>query len=475
MDYREAYNYINSFTNFEQVPGLNYTAGLEDLKRVRLFMNLLDDPHLAFKSIVVAGSKGKGSVCAMLEAVLREAGCKTGLYTSPHLHTYRERIRVNGEMIAPGDVARLTETLRPVVEQVRALADPTLMPTTYELTTALAFLYFREQGIEVAVLEVGLGGRLDAVNVSEPLVSVISSISMDHMQVLGDTLAKIATEKAGIIKRNGTVISAPQEEAASEVIEAVAHRQGASLQTVGEELYISTGQLPEVITDDEGVPVYQQFTLRFMGKVEASAEQLRVELPLLGDHQQINAAVAVATLRALKEKGLLVSEKAITKGLAGVNWPGRLEVVHRKPVVVVDGAHNVASIAKLGEALTNLFHRQPVVLVLGITSDKDVEGIIEVIAQWSGLVSGPTLKGLIITRSQHPRAAPVERVADAARNQGLAFEVAESVPQAIEAAERLAGTEADPDYPVIIVVTGSLFVVAEARGHYGLAPDLSEE
>src|SRR3954454_18991376 len=261
MKYRDAYEYLNSFTDFEKLPGINYAVNMEGLTRVDLLMRLLGNPHTSFRSVVIAGTKGKGSVAAMVESVLREAGYVTGLYTSPHLHTFRERIRVGGEMIGPTEMGRLVEELRGAVEKIKALDEPTLVPSTYELATALAFLYFREEGVQLAVLEVGLGGRLDAVNIVKPLVSVITPISLDHMQVLGDTIELIAEEKAGIIKTGGEVIMAVQPEGAANVIRRVAAARRAHVSQVGQAVYVSTHHLPEVVSDERGIPVYQAFSL----------------------------------------------------------------------------------------------------------------------------------------------------------------------------------------------------------------------
>lgn len=476
MNYQEAFNYINSFTNYEKAPGLSDDLNEDGLQRVYLLMRLLGRPQKSFQSVIVAGTKGKGSVAAMLESVLREAGYNTGLYTSPHLHTFRERIRVGGVMIYPTDMARITASLVPVVERIRALGDPSLLPTTYELSTAIAFLYFQERGVQYAVLEVGLGGRLDATNVVNPLVSIITSISMDHMEVLGDTLAKIAAEKAGIIKPNGRVISAPQLDEAMSVISHVADKQGAKVTVIGREVYVGTGHLPEVVADDAGVPIYQSFTVNFEDEWGAPAGRLRVKLPLLGNHQQVNAAVALAALQVLKEKGVNVTGEAILNGLLNVHWPGRLEVVHRGPIVVVDGAHNVESIAKLGQAVSDLFPKQQVVVVLGTSREKDIDGILGELRAWTDGVSGPSVERLIITRSHHPRAADPRNVVHAALALGLTVELREDVRSALTRAEASVKqlVRADQAEPLVLV-TGSLFVVAEAREVYGLAPNLIDE
>lgn len=476
MRYSEAFNYINSFTNYEKVPGMDRDLNADGLERVRLLLRLLGRPQTSFKSVVIAGTKGKGSVAAMMDAALREAGHRVALYTSPHLHTFRERIRVDGEMISPVGMARIVERIAAVVEKIKALGDPTILPTTYELATAIAFLYFQEQKVEIAVLEVGLGGRLDAVNVVNPLVSVITSISLDHMQVLGNTIAEIAGEKAGIIKPHGRVVSAPQQDEAMQVITRVVEERQAGLLVVGREVYVGTGHLPEVVADEEGVPVYQVFTLGFEDERRTPSGKLRIKLPLLGNHQQVNAAVALAALRVINEQGIEVSTNDILAAFAKVNWPGRMEVLQRKPIVVADGAHNVDSMARLGQAMADLFPKQPAVAVIGISRDKDVQGILQEIRHWSDGVVGPKIERLIVTRSSHARSTDPGEIAREAVGLGLTVELRENMSDALTRAEAVARTYAkDGEVKPVILVTGSLFVVADARSHYKLAPDLKEE
>lgn len=476
MRYRDAYNYINSFTNFEQVPGLDADIENDGLERVRLLMRLLGRPQRGFNSIVVAGTKGKGSVSAMLDSVLRQAGHNIGLFTSPHLHTYRERIRVNGEMISTADVVRLVGKLKPVVERISFLEEPSLMPTTYELTVALAFLYFQEKEVDIAVLEVGLGGRLDAVNICDPLVSVITSISLDHTQVLGDTIGEIAYEKAGIIKQNGYVVTAPQVPEAMNQINAVSSERNAQVSVVGREIYISTDHLPEIVFDDKGVPTYQSFNVRFESDGETPGMKMRIKTPLLGSHQQVNATVVLSVLRILVKLGVPVAREAVIEGLLKVQWPGRLEVVHRNPTVIVDGAHNTDSMSKLNQAMSELFHRQRIVVVLGISQDKDIEGIVQELCAGANSFLGLAIERVIVTKSAHPRAADPQEVASHLVNQRVAVELHEDVPSALARAEAIADGLGSGEYgSPIVLVTGSLFVVAEAREHYGRSPDLSEE
>lgn len=476
MLYRDVYNYINSFTNFERVPGLNLDTEHDGLERFRLLMRLLGRPHRQFKSIIVAGTKGKGSVAAMLDSALREAGYHTGLYTSPHLHTLRERMRIDGELISIDDVVRLAQRVSPVVERISWLEDPTLIPTTYELITALAFLYFQEQKVDFAVLEVGLGGRLDAVNICEPLISVITSISLDHTQVLGDTLEQIAEEKAGIIKQNGHVVTAPQAPEVMAVINRVASERNADVTSVGRDVYISTDQLPEVVFDDDMVPQHQVFNVRMEGEEPGQSIRMRIKTPLLGSHQQVNATLALGALGKLVELGIKIDREAVVAGLRNVNWPGRLEVVHRDPVVIVDGAHNVDSMSKLNQAVSELFHLRRLIVVLGISNDKDIPGIIGELSHMVGSFLGLQVERVIVTRADNARAADPREIVQQAIHRGLKVEMRDTVPVALRRAEELANNLGANEFGTpVILVTGSLFVVAEARAHYGLAPDLTAE
>ncbi len=477
MRYKEAYAYINSFTNYEKTPGIKRDLNEDGLARTRNLMALLGNPHESFRSIVVAGTKGKGSVSAMLDSILRDAGYKVGLFTSPHLHTFRERVRVNYEMISQADVARLVEKIKLVVEEIQAEGDPSKVPTTYELATAIAFLYFQESGIDLAVLEVGLGGRLDAVNITTPLVSVITSISLDHTEVLGNTIEEIAYEKAGIIKPGGRVVTAPQTQQAMGVINYIANHRKADLKVVGRQVFLSSGNLPGVLLDEEGVPVSQTFTIAYEEGPGGPQTKLRVKMPLMGNHQQINATVATAALLELRKAGVPVAAEAVLSGLAHVRWPGRLEVVRREPLVIVDGAHNADSMSKLNQAMHDLFYKQPIIVVFGSLRDKDIKGMVNELGSSTANVFGPQVKKLIVTRPNYIRAADPTTAAEAAQARGLDVEVIEGLPGALARAEALALEAANPPPATapVVLVTGSLYIVAEAREYYGLADDLSDE
>ena len=430
MDYHEAISYILSFTDYEKLPAALYTAANFDLRRMEELLKRLGNPHLASTAIHIAGTKGKGSTAAMIASALSAAGYRSGLYTSPHLHTFRERIAVDGETIAEEEFSALVERLRPEVDEVNRHRNYGEI-TTFEILTALAFAYFSGQGVDFQVLEVGLGGRLDATNVVMPRIAVITSLSLDHAEVLGDSLAKIAGEKAGIIKSGAVVVSAPQPDEAAEVIRAVCKKNGACLIEVGREITW------EKLTSDVAG---QSF------KVRGKRGSYQLAIPLIGRHQLENAAIAVAALEALA-----IGSEDIARGLARVRWPGRLEILRDKPLFLVDGAHNADSARRLREAIGEYLNFGRLILIAGASSDKDIAGMLGELAPVSSLV--------IVTRSRHPRALEPALILDELERQGVKGELEESVSSAAERALAIAG----PDD--LICAMGSLFVAAEAREH----------
>jgi dihydrofolate synthase/folylpolyglutamate synthase len=430
VNYRAALNYILSFTDYEKLPSFLYSAANFDLRRMEELLGRLHHPHLASKSIHVAGTKGKGSTAAMIASALSVSGYRTGLYTSPHLHTFRERISIDGDQIAEEEFASLAQRLKPEIDEMNRCHTYGEL-TTFEILTAIAFAYFKEHGVDYQVLEVGLGGRLDATNVVKPEVSVITSISLDHAEVLGDSLAEIAREKAGIIKPRSMVVSAPQPKAAEEVIKEVCRTKGARLIAVGKD--VTWRQLAADITG-------QSF------EVKGKAANYKLTIPLLGEHQLENAATAVATLEALVPFG--VTEERIAKGLAQVRWSGRLEILSHEPLFLVDGAHNADSAKRLMKAIKQYLSFDRLILIIGMSSDKDIAGIVNELASLSNLT--------IVTRSRHPRALTPALLLDELERQGAMGELAESVASAVERALGIAGPRD------LICATGSLFVAAEA-------------
>lgn len=428
MDYQTALDYILSFADYERMPR---SALVFDLRRIEKLLERLGNPEKVARSIHVAGTKGKGSTAAMITSILTQAGYQTGLYTSPHLLSLTERIQVDGRPIAEDAFARLVEMMTPEVKAVNELGALGEL-TTFELLTTLAFAYFKERGVDYQVLETGLGGRLDATNVVRPQVCVITSISFDHTDVLGDTLAQIATEKAGIIKPGSTVVCSPQSPEAMEVIARVCRESGVRLLRVGSDVtWRQRGFSPEG----------QSFQLSgIMGKYD-------LDLPLLGEHQLENAATAVAVVEVLAERGAKVSSESIAAGLVQVHWPGRLHILKRKPWVIVDGAHNADSVRRLVKALKQYFDFDRAVLIFGASSDKNIAGMVAELASLPDVV--------IVTSSRHPRAvAPVKLVSEFAKWE-IMPEVAENVAAAVE----LALAKVKP--ADLICATGSLFVVAE--------------
>lgn len=432
MNYEEALNYILGVTDYEKSPGQTYSAENFDLRRMDELLSGLGNPQQHAKSIHIAGTKGKGSTAAMVSSVIQTAGYKVGLFTSPHLHTFRERIRVNGEMISKQELADIVSRMFPISEQIQSTARFGRL-TTFELATALAFMYFREKNADYQVLETGLGGRLDATNVITPIVSVITSISLDHTAVLGNTIQAIAGEKAGIIKPGVPVVSAPQYREVEEVISRVSAASGSRLIQIGNDITFANRE-----NGKDGQKV----------EIRTRAGQYNLLLPLLGEYQIENAATAIGAIEVLIQDGANIPTDSIKKGIQSVKWPGRLQVLRKAPTVVVDGAHNPFSAKKLREALDTYFTFDNLYVVLGVSSDKDITGIIREITRGCRLA--------IVVRSQHPRAANTTTLSEELACQGVETIEAPDVRSAVN----IATSKADKED--LVCVTGSLFVVGEA-------------
>lgn len=437
LPYREAMAYLASLTNYEERPVPAPTRF--NLDRVHALCALLGRPERRFPCVQIAGTKGKGSTAAMLASVLRAAGYRVGLYTSPHLHDFRERIRIGAQPISEEALAAAVALVRIAAERVHREHPELGQLTTFELTTAVAFVHFAQERVDCAVLETGLGGRLDAVTVVQPLATVMTSISLDHTGFLGDTLAAIAREKAGIIKPGVPLVCAPQPAAALAEIERRCAAHGAPLWLLGRDI---------------------DWTMRRRGRHWHVAVRTpwnaygALRVPLLGRHQCENAALAVATADLLYQRGFRVTPGAMRGGFARVRWPGRLEVLARRPWLVVDGAHNVDSAEKLAQALVDGFAGRRI-LILGISRDKDITGIVRALA--------PIATQVIATAAPHPRAADPALIAAAASDCGLAATLAADVPAALARARALARAGD------LICATGSLFLVAAVREALGLA------
>lgn len=461
QSFQDALDYLYSFIDYSVERSYRYSAEVFELGRVRDLLERLGNPQDQFSSIHIAGTKGKGSVSALIESSLRAAGYRTGLYTSPHLIRFNERIRVNGDDIGEADVVELVEAVKPEVEAVPGL-------TTYEIITAIGFLHFARKKIECGVIEVGLGGRLDATNVLQPLVAVITSLSYDHMHLLGESLSDIAREKAGIIKPGVPVVLAPQQYEADRVVEEVASQRGVQLVRVGRDWLFSpgshdlNGQVLNVWPADE--QALMDDYVESGGDKEWAPHRYRI--PLLGYHQIINGATAYAALQMANERGLDVPESAIAEGFRNVSWPGRFQIISRDPTVIVDCAHNRDSALRLRIALDDYFPGQPVTLIFGASADKDIPGMMADLL--------PRVSRIIVTKADHPRASDPEELADVAHGYGLPVEMI--VP--VEAALARAMAQARPDE--IILSTGSIFVVGEIlaawdRNHAAMAQVAEEE
>lgn len=442
--YNDALDYIYSFIDYSIKRNFRNAAEKFDLDRMRQFMAHLENPHQDYGIIHVAGTKGKGSVSSMCASVLTAQGYRVGLYTSPHMVEFTERIRIDGEMIPKADLVEMVEKIKPVAEIVPDI-------TTFELTTALAFLYFSVEKVDYALFEVGLGGRLDATNIVDPIVSVITSISYDHVKILGDTLSEIAGEKGGIIKQDTPVVVAPQKEEARLKLESIAKERNAPVIQVGRDyLYAADshsldGQHFLVWTPEEQ-PLVDEF-------IETAGRNIwspiRLKIPLLGFHQVENAATAYAALKTAEKFGVELSQSAYLQGFSEVDWPGRLELLRRHPPIVIDSAHNRYSALRLRQAMDDYFPGLPVLLVFGASEDKDIEGMFQELL--------PRVRRVITTQSIHPRAIDANLLVELAHRSGRSAEAIVPIEDAFKKALDEAGEDC------IILITGSIFVAAAAR------------
>ncbi len=427
-DYKEALKFLFSFVDFSLTHQEQIAPERFELERMFVLLEKLDNPQLQYPSIHIAGTKGKGSVGAHCASALQAAGYRTGLYTSPHLQDFRERIQVDGQMISQPDFVAGIDMLKTVVPEVPGL-------TSYELQTALAFWYFAQQRVSCAVVEVGMGGRLDSTNVLTPLVSVITNISLDHTSILGDTLAEIAGEKGGIIKPGVPVVSAPQQPEALEVLKKLASDRKSDFELVGKDIrYEMTHQSLDG----------QTFHL-----MRREGTDLSLTTRLLGRHQVENAVTAFAALQEADRTGFPVPEQAVGEGFANVSWPGRFEVFGGEPVLVFDGAHNRYSARMLVSALEDYFPGQPVALVFGASEDKDIAGMFAELL--------PKTAHLLLVRADHPRAASLAQLAELASGYSCPVSAIDHPKDFYHAAKTRIGSEG------VISVTGSLYVVGQLR------------
>ncbi|ABO51062.1 FolC bifunctional protein [Desulforamulus reducens MI-1] len=427
MTYNEAINYLKSLTKF----GMNL-----GLARIEELLRRLQNPHHRLNIVHIGGTNGKGSTTAMIANILKTAGYKTGMFTSPHLQDYTERFLINGQPIPQETLASLIQYIRPHLDKM--VQEGFEHPTEFEVSTALALLYFAREETDFVALEVGLGGAIDSTNVVKPKVSVITNIAMDHMDYLGSTLVDIANVKAGIIKQGIPVVTAAEGEALG-VIRQRALVNNSKLIQIGKEVTWK----PQKNKFKQG---FQEFIINGL------QNQYYVRLPLLGEHQQVNAASAVAAVELLfTGNGYHLPSAVVIEGLRTVEWPGRLEIIRRNPTTILDGAHNHAGAIALKKALESCFPSQKIIFVLGMLADKERSKVVAELA--------PLSKAVVVTRSNNPRAGDWRKLADYVRTYIEDVIVVENVAEAINQA---LGHVKESE---ILCITGSLYMIAEARAY----------
>ncbi len=446
MNYRDAIVRLLSLVDHERsIPATPRQKRIYDLRSVERLLARLGNPHRRPGIVHVAGTKGKGSTAAMIESILRAAGYSTGFYSSPHLHSFCERIRRDGDPVSPSRFAELTSAIWP--HHLANAADAEAGPATlFEYLTAMAFRCFAEDRAQVSVIEVGLGGRLDATNVVTPAVSVITPVSLDHTAILGDTIGEIAADKAGIIKPGVPVVVAPQFPDAMAAIQSAAAAQAAPVIPVAD---AASWQIAGVSSAGQELAI------------QTRGNAYRLRLPLLGDFQCANAAAAVVAIETLAGAGYCVPADAVVAGLSSVEWPARLEVLSRNPVVVADGAHNDHSIATVLATLRYSLPHRRLVVVAGFSRDKRVSAMVELLSARAHRV--------IATRSRHPRSMPPSEVEAEFRAYGFPGKRLAAVDTVGDAVDAAVAAAAAGD---LVLITGSLFVAAEAReAILGITPE----
>jgi dihydrofolate synthase/folylpolyglutamate synthase len=440
--------------NYSQAVAHLYALGHElartpppkfDLAHMRVLVVALGDPQQRFKSVLIAGTNGKGSTAATLASILRTAGHRTGLYTSPHLVRINERIRVNGEAISDAEFAstynKVDETAKRLVER----GELPWHPSFFETMTAIAFEHFAGAGVEIAVLEVGMGGRLDATNVVEPLVSVITDISLDHQKYLGNTIAEIAGEKAGIIRKNGVAVILPQHPQANDVL-------GRAILEKDARAVTAAAHMPPVTPEADAKTAAGESSYT----VTALGEEIRIQPALRGRHQLRNTALAIATAVELEGLGVGVPAAAIARGVRETRWPGRLQVVSGTPEFLFDVAHNPDGAWALRAALSHMYPERRLVMLFGAMQDKAVAEMASILF--------PLASAVVATHAENPRAASPEEIAQAAARTGAEMVLESRIPEALVRARAVAGSDG------VVVVTGSIYLVGEAMRLMGIVP-----
>ncbi len=430
MNYSEAVAYLDTYVNYEKLPDYRWTQAAFRLDRMLRMLELLGDPHNAYPSVHVAGTKGKGSTCTFTASVLQAHGKKTGLYVSPHVLDLRERVSINGLWITEDEFASAMTALRPIIEQV----EKEMIPTTYfEILTALAMWHFAREKIDIAVLEVGIGGRLDATNVVTPAVSVIATIGFDHMDKLGNTLSAIAQEKCGIVKPGVPVVSAPQQPEAFETIRRICDERGCPLKIIGRDILVAAGP-DRSLRFDTGGGVYE-------------VDMLGIE----GVHQRDNAACALGALEEVHRAGLVhLDATLVSRGLGSATLRARFEVIPGEPFILLDGAHNADSLRSLVDSLKerpDLAGRRTVAVV-GLAVDKDLHACLKILSE--------VADEFVLTRTSNPRAAdPNDLLRTLREVSERPGQVVESIEKAYRTGAEAAGKEG------LAIVTGSFYLAGD--------------
>jgi dihydrofolate synthase/folylpolyglutamate synthase len=413
---------MNKLNSYAYLDSLNIDKMRFGLKAITELLSRMGNPQNSYKTVLIAGTNGKGSTAAMTASILSCAGYKVGLYTSPHLVDVRERIVINGKKISRKEFNRTIAYVKDKIQQ----------PVTYfEFLTAVAFVYFQRRRVDIAVLEVGLGGRLDATNVCKPLVSIITNIAFDHTDYLGNTLESITHEKAGIIKQNGICLTAAKQKKVLEALKEVCRRRRAKFYCLGCDIKIKKQK--------DGFFTYQGFNRNLKN----------LTIPLQGDHQLSNAAVALATIELCEKKGFRIDDAAIYTGLKNTHWEARMEVLQNQPLFLLDGAHNPAGINVLCRSLKKDFSYRRLILIFGSLADKDYRRMLQKII--------PLAPIIILTQLKTKRAVPVDDIMETVKKMGYPVIVTENVKQAIERAQAMAKKQD------LICATGSFYLAGEVK------------
>lgn len=424
MKYAEALDWLNAFESFGMKLGL---------ERITHLCQQLNNPQQNYKTIHVGGTNGKGSVSTIIASILLQSGYTVGLYRSPHLQRFSERMVVNGEEISEDDLLTLIKQIKPLVEEMIRAGEP---PTYFEIVTAMALLYFQNKNVDMAVIEVGLGGRFDATNIITPLLSIITNISLEHQQILGDTVEKIAFEKAGIVKREVPVITAAEGGALSIIID-IAKEKHAPLTVI----------TPQSWKQRKGGMSWQEFY------ITGALKEYMVRTSLMGNYQGENIALALAAVEKLQMSGLYITDGGINDGIEKVTHPGRTEIRGTEPLLLLDGAHTIAGMSALKKTLENDLVYNRLMLVIGILADKKIEEMLNIIV--------PLATVIVVTTSQHTRACEPEKLKeiikqiDATKEVVVTEKIADAIQYATDAAKQ----------DDAICITGSLFTVGKARDY----------